>query len=134
MLPYERASCCTALLQYKAVGPVRKTVPVRVATWNVNSVGARLPRLNEWLELAQPDVLCLQEIKCREGEFPREAFEAMGLPHLRIAGQKGWHGVAIASRLPIEDAPRAPKEAISLRARTGFGNVHLVRAGAQPAA
>ena len=55
-----------------------------------------------------PDVLCLQEIKCREGEFPREAFEAMGLPHLVISGQKGWHGVAIASRLPIE--PAAPLE------------------------
>jgi exodeoxyribonuclease-3 len=51
-----------------------------------------------------PDVLCLQEIKCREGEFPREAFVDMGLPHLKIAGQKGWHGVAIASRLPLEDA------------------------------
>ncbi len=52
-----------------------------------------------------PDVLCMQEIKCQTGEFPAEAFAAMGLPHLRIAGQKGWHGVAIASRLPIEDAP-----------------------------
>jgi exodeoxyribonuclease III len=51
-----------------------------------------------------PDVLCLQEIKCREGEFPREAFVEMGLPHLKIAGQKGWHGVAIASRLPLEPA------------------------------
>lgn len=52
-----------------------------------------------------PDVLCLQEIKCREGEFPKQAFVDMGLPHLKIAGQKGWHGVAIASRLPLEDAP-----------------------------
>jgi exodeoxyribonuclease-3 len=46
----------------------------------------------------------MQEIKCQEGEFPRAAFEAVGLPHIKIAGQKGWHGVAIASRLPIEDA------------------------------
>ncbi len=50
-------------------------------------------------------MLCLQEIKCREGEFPTAAFVDAGLPHLKIAGQKGWHGVAIASRLPIEDAP-----------------------------
>ena len=50
-------------------------------------------------------MLLLQEIKCREGEFPREAVAAMGLPHLRIAGQKGWHGVAIASRLPLAEAP-----------------------------
>ena len=52
-----------------------------------------------------PDVLCLQEIKCREGEFPLAAFAEMGLPHVRIRGQKGWHGVAIASRVPLEDAP-----------------------------
>jgi len=45
----------------------------------------------------------MQEIKCREGEFPVNAFREMGLPYLKIAGQKGWHGVAIASRLPIED-------------------------------
>ena len=45
-----------------------------------------------------PDVLCMQEIKCREGEFPTAAFVDMGLPYLKIAGQKGWHGVAIASR------------------------------------
>jgi exodeoxyribonuclease-3 len=50
-------------------------------------------------------VLCLQEIKCQAAEFPTKAFVDMGLPHIRIAGQKGWHGVAIASRLPIEDAP-----------------------------
>jgi exodeoxyribonuclease-3 len=50
------------------------------------------------------DVVCLQETKCREGEFPASAFAEMGLPHLRIAGQKGWHGVAIASRLPIANA------------------------------
>src|SRR6202000_1539039 len=45
-------------------------------------------------------------IKCREGEFPAAVFAEAGLPHLRIAGQKGWHGVAIASRLPIEEAPK----------------------------
>ena len=54
---------------------------------------------------AQVDVLLLQETKCREGEFPYAAFEAMGLPHVRVAGQKGWHGVATASRTPLEPAP-----------------------------
>ncbi len=52
-----------------------------------------------------PDVRLLQEIKCQSGAFPVEAFAEMGLPHLKIAGQKGWHGVAIASRLPLGDAP-----------------------------
>jgi exodeoxyribonuclease-3 len=85
---------------------------LRLCTWNINSVRLRHPQVAQFVAQAAPDVLCLQEIKCREGEFPRAAFEEMGLPHLRIAGQKGWHGVAIASRLPIEDidAPDACRE------------------------
>ncbi|HEY3797266.1 MAG TPA: exodeoxyribonuclease III [Caulobacteraceae bacterium] len=78
---------------------------LRVVTWNVNSVRLRADHIARFIHEAAPDVLCLQEIKCREGEFPRAVFADNGLPHLRIAGQKGWHGVAIASRLPIEDAP-----------------------------
>ena len=78
---------------------------LRLATWNVNSVRLRAEQVARFVAEHAPDVLALQEIKCQEGEFPREAFEAMGLPHLKISGQKGWHGVAIASRLPIEDAP-----------------------------
>jgi exodeoxyribonuclease-3 len=78
---------------------------LRIATWNVNSVRLRHEQAARFVREQRPDVLCLQEIKCREGEFPRAAFEEMGLPHLKIAGQKGWHGVAIASRLPLEEAP-----------------------------
>ena len=76
---------------------------MRIATWNVNSVNARLETVLKWFESAQPDVACLQEIKCQAAEFPVQAFKDMGLPFLKIAGQKGWHGVAIASRLPIDD-------------------------------
>lgn len=79
---------------------------LRICTWNINSVRLRAEQVARFVADQQPDVLCLQEIKCREGEFPTGAFEDMGLPHLRIAGQKGWHGVAIASRLPLE--PAAP--------------------------
>ena len=79
---------------------------LRICTWNVNSVRLRAEQAARFVREQAPDVLCLQEIKCQEGEFPVEAFADMGLPHLRIAGQKGWHGVAMASRLPIEDAPR----------------------------
>ncbi len=75
---------------------------LRICTWNVNSVRLRVEQVARFVAEQAPDVLCLQEIKCQEGEFPREAFEAMGLPHLAIAGQKGWHGVATASRLPFE--------------------------------
>jgi exodeoxyribonuclease-3 len=78
---------------------------LRIATWNVNSVRLRAEQAARFVDEQAPDVLCLQEIKCQEGEFPREAFVAMGLPHIKIMGQKGWHGVAIASRLPLEDAP-----------------------------
>lgn len=78
---------------------------LRVATWNINSVRLRADQVARFVDEHAPDVLCLQEIKCREGEFPTNAFQAMGLPHLTIKGQKGWHGVAIASRLPIEPGP-----------------------------
>ena len=78
---------------------------LRVATWNINSVRLRAEQVARFVGEHAPDVLCLQEIKCREGEFPVEAFFAMDLSHLKIAGQKGWHGVAIASRLPLEEAP-----------------------------
>lgn len=75
---------------------------MRVATWNINSVRLRIDQVARFVSESRTDVLCLQEIKCLEDQFPRNAFAEMGLPHLKIAGQKGWHGVAIASRLPIE--------------------------------
>jgi exodeoxyribonuclease-3 len=78
---------------------------LRICTWNINSVRIRTEQVARFVREHQPDVLCLQEIKCQTGEFPAEAFAEMGLPHLKVAGQKGWHGVAIASRLPIEDSP-----------------------------
>jgi exodeoxyribonuclease-3 len=78
---------------------------LRLCTWNVNSVRLRAEQVARFVAQAAPDVVCLQEIKCREAEFPTQAFIDMGLPHIRIAGQKGWHGVAIASRLPIAPAP-----------------------------
>lgn len=75
---------------------------LRLATWNINSVRLRIDQVARFVAESGTDVLCLQEIKCLEDQFPRKAFAEMGLPHLKVAGQKGWHGVAIASRLPIE--------------------------------
>ena len=89
----------------KAERPYLSRMRLRISTWNVNSVRLRADQVGRFVDEQAPDVICLQEIKCREGEFPAEAFAAFGLPHLRIAWQKGWHGVAIASRLPIEAAP-----------------------------
>src|SRR3569832_2658659 len=74
---------------------------LRIATWNVNSVRLRAEQVARFVDEQAPDVLCMQEIKCREGEFPAQAFIDCGLPYLRIKGQKGWHGVALASRLPF---------------------------------
>jgi exodeoxyribonuclease-3 len=75
---------------------------VRIATWNVNSVGARLPRLNEWLELAEPDVLCLQETKCAGDAFPGERAEELGY-EVASNGEGRWNGVAILSRVGLDD-------------------------------
>jgi len=75
---------------------------LRVATWNINSVRLRIDQVARFVAEAGVDVLCLQEIKCLEDQFPRGAFAEMGLPHLKVAGQKGWHGVAIASRRPMD--------------------------------
>lgn len=80
-----------------------------VATYNAASVRARLPRICEWLAENEPDVLAIQETKVENDKFPREAFEELGY-ELALNGQKAWNGVAIVSRLPIEDV------------RIGFGD------------
>jgi exodeoxyribonuclease-3 len=75
---------------------------MRIATWNVNSVRTRLEQVLAWLGQEQPDVLCLQETKVVDELFPRNAFESLGY-RLAISGQKAYNGVAILSRLPLED-------------------------------
>ena len=74
-----------------------------VATWNINSVRLRLPQVERFLAERAPDVLCLQEIKCQEHQFPYEAMRAAGYEHIAVHGQKGYHGVATVSRVPIRD-------------------------------
>ena len=73
-----------------------------LATWNINSVRLRIDRVVAFLKREKADVLCLQEIKCLDDQFPRKAFEAAGYRHIHLSGQKGMHGVAIVSKLPIE--------------------------------
>ncbi len=75
---------------------------MRIATWNVNSLKVRLPRVEEWLSYAQPDVLCLQETKLADAAFPHLAFEALGY-EVETNGDGRWNGVAIASRVGITD-------------------------------
>jgi len=73
-----------------------------LATWNVNSVRMRLKLIKRFVEACQPDILCLQEIKCENGSFPAGKFRELGYEHIEIHGQKAYHGVATLSRLPIE--------------------------------
>ncbi len=73
-----------------------------IATWNVNSVKVRLPQLSAWLQKAQPDVVCLQEIKCETESFPFDALGELGY-EAAAYGQKTYNGVALLSKLPIEN-------------------------------
>lgn len=78
---------------------------MRIATFNVNSVKARLPRLLEWLDESSPDVVLLQELKCVDEEFPRLEIEEKGY-NIETHGQKTYNGVAILSKKPISDVRR----------------------------
>lgn len=78
---------------------------MRIATWNVNSVKAHLDAVLNWLKEAQPDVVCLQEIKCEDEAFPAFEFEALGYT-CAVHGQKTYNGVAILSKLLLEDVAK----------------------------
>ncbi|MCO4744717.1 MAG: exodeoxyribonuclease III [Proteobacteria bacterium] len=76
---------------------------MRVVTWNVNSLRVRMPQLLPWVDEAQPDVLCLQEIKVTEDKVPSAELEARGYVHNAFWSERTYNGVAIFSKLPIED-------------------------------
>jgi exodeoxyribonuclease-3 len=73
-----------------------------IATWNINSVRLRIELVKRLIEEAKPDVLCLQETKSPDDFFPREAFEKIGYRHMLVHGMKGYNGVAVVSRVPLE--------------------------------
>lgn len=77
-----------------------------VATWNINSVRLRIELVARYVDSHRPDVLCLQETKCMDGQFPLADVRKMGFEHIAIHGQKGYHGVAIFSRYPLKDIER----------------------------
>jgi exodeoxyribonuclease-3 len=78
---------------------------MRIATWNINGVKARLESLLRWLKETSPDVVCLQEIKTQDEGFPCAALEELGY-NVAVHGQKGFHGVALLSKSPMEDVRR----------------------------
>jgi len=83
---------------------------MKVATWNVNSINARLETVLAWFEEAQPEVAGLQEIKCVDEKFPAEPFERLGY-NVAVHGQKTYNGVALLSKHPLEDVRRGLPEA-----------------------
>ena len=82
---------------------------MRIATWNVNSINARLETVLTWFREAAPEVACLQEIKCVDDRFPRFDFEAMGY-NVVTHGQKSYNGVALISKTPLEDVRKGLPE------------------------
>jgi exodeoxyribonuclease-3 len=90
---------------------------MRIATWNVNSIRQRLEIAVAWLKERQPDLVCLQEIKCVDEAFPREPFEALGY-NVATHGQKGFNGVALLSRMPFDETtPRLAGDDSDVQAR-----------------
>ncbi len=90
---------------------------VCIATFNVNSVRTRLDQLTGWLKERQPDIACLQELKCQDGDFPRAALEDLGY-NVATHGQKSYNGVAILSKLPFDEViTRLPGDEADEQAR-----------------
>ena len=90
---------------------------MRIATWNVNSIRQRLDNMRAWLAERAPDIVCLQEIKCVDEAFPREAFEGLGY-NVAVHGQKGFNGVALLSKFPFDEvAPGLIGDASDVQAR-----------------
>ncbi|MBB5517687.1 exodeoxyribonuclease III [Amphiplicatus metriothermophilus] len=76
---------------------------MKIATWNINSVRLRIDSVLRFLKEEAPDVLCLQEIKCRDEQFPARPLRSAGYEHIAVSGQAGYHGVAIIARAPLKD-------------------------------
>lgn len=92
-------------------------IAMKIATWNVNSIKVRLEGVLEWLRQSQPDIVCLQEIKCQTEAFPAQAFEPLGY-NAAVCGQKTYNGVAILSKWPIDGiAAGLPGDAGDAQAR-----------------
>jgi exodeoxyribonuclease-3 len=81
-------------------------MPFKIATWNINSVRLRIDLVAKFLKSVRPDVLCLQETKCPDDAFPLKRFKRLGYAHAALNGQKGYHGVAVLSRMPFEAIDR----------------------------
>jgi exodeoxyribonuclease-3 len=100
---------------------------MRIATWNVNSVVARLPRLLDWLGTAEPDVLCVQEIKCAADDFPSDAVGEFGY-EVAAHGTGRWAGVALLSRVGLDEVRRGLLDEPGFQPDDAMFEVHEPRA------
>ena len=100
---------------------------MRVVTWNVNSLRARMAHLERFVAEVQPDVLCLQELKLEEEQIPVEAFHALGYPHVVAWGQVAYNGVALLSKHEVADPQRGFHGFGDDQARVVAGTVNGVR-------
>lgn len=80
---------------------------MKIATWNINGINSRLQHVIDWSETNQPDVLCLQELKCVDARFPLQKLRAAGFSHIEFHGEKSYNGVAILSKHPIDHVRKA---------------------------
>ena len=81
-------------------------MPLKITTWNINSVRLRIDLVAKFIKSARPDVICLQETKCPDDAFPLKRFKRLGYEHAALYGQKGYHGVAILSRVPFDSVDK----------------------------
>lgn len=77
-------------------------MPLKITTWNINSVRLRIDLVAKFIKRTRPDVICLQETKCPDDAFPLKRFRRLGYEYAALNGQKGYHGVAVLSRVPFE--------------------------------
>ena len=77
-------------------------MPLKITTWNINSVRLRIDLVAKFVKAVRPDILCLQETKCPDDAFPLKRFKRLGYENVALNGQKGYHGVVVVSRLPFE--------------------------------
>src|SRR5438132_14134739 len=96
---------------------------MRIASWNINSLRKRQDRLFAWLEARRPDIVCLQETKCTDDQFPALALEAAGY-YAAYHGEKSYNGVAILSKSKLRDVrPSLCDEVIAPKARVIAGSI-----------
>lgn len=84
---------------------------MKIATWNINGINSRLEHVTRWCAAARPDVLCLQETKTPDAKFPLMKIKRLGYEHIAVHGEKSYNGVAILSRVPLDDVVKGfPRE------------------------